>query len=164
LIYLFLFIYLATLANGGICPLTRVRVFNPTTVRNVLSLMMSCGMYDYSGEWSFTLGIPAKSCASGAIMIVIPNVMVFISSFLFFSKLTLIYLVIIIKGICTFSPRLDKYSCSVRGLEYCKVLIDAFAFHTFDKVARGNFFFFNFMESFIFSRLMNKINKFSETY
>ena len=36
----------ATLANGGICPITNQRIFNPEHVRNCLSLMLSCGMYD----------------------------------------------------------------------------------------------------------------------
>lgn len=43
----------ATLANGGICPMTGEKVFNSAAVRNTLSLMHSCGMYDYSGEFAF---------------------------------------------------------------------------------------------------------------
>ena len=43
----------ATLANGGICPLTGERVLNSRAVRHSLSLMHSCGMYDYSGEFAF---------------------------------------------------------------------------------------------------------------
>ena len=39
-----------TLANGGICPVTNERVFTPRTVQNCLSLMYSCGMYDFSGR------------------------------------------------------------------------------------------------------------------
>ena len=49
-----------TLANAGICPITRERVFSPTTTKNCLSLMYSCGMYDFSGEFAFTVGLPAK--------------------------------------------------------------------------------------------------------
>ena len=65
----------ATLANGGVCPLTGEEVFNATTVKNCLSMMYSCGMYDYSGEFGFSVGLPAKSGVAGGIFCVIPNVM-----------------------------------------------------------------------------------------
>ena len=51
----------ATLANGGVCPVTNERVFKEQTVREVLSVMFTCGMYDYSGEFSYRMGFPAKS-------------------------------------------------------------------------------------------------------
>jgi glutaminase len=103
----------ATLANGGICPATGERVFATQTVQHCLSLMSSCGMYDYSGEFAFAIGLPAKSGVSGGIMIVIPNVM----------------------GICVWSPRLDQHGNSVRGLEFCRHLVDRFNFHNFDMLA-----------------------------
>lgn len=43
----------ATLANGGICPVSEEKVLKPESVRDVLSLMHSCGMYDYSGQFAF---------------------------------------------------------------------------------------------------------------
>lgn len=43
----------ATLANGGICPITGKRVLSAEAVRNTLSLMHSCGMYDFSGQFAF---------------------------------------------------------------------------------------------------------------
>ena len=46
----------------------------PLVVRNVLSLMFSCGMYNYSGSFAFKVGLPAKSGVSGALVLVIPNV------------------------------------------------------------------------------------------
>ncbi|OQR94988.1 hypothetical protein THRCLA_08042, partial [Thraustotheca clavata] len=55
----------ASLATGGVCPLTNHRIFKAETVRNCLSLMFSCGMYDASGTWSYRVGIPAKSGVSG---------------------------------------------------------------------------------------------------
>ena len=102
----------ATLANGGICPTTGKRVLSPQTVRNCLSLMYSCGMYDFSGEFAFSIGLPAKSGVSGAMMIVVPNVM----------------------GLCTWSPRLDRLGNSVRGIDFCKELVTDFNFHNYDNL------------------------------
>ena len=102
----------ATLANGGVCPTTGKRIFDPKTVQHCLSLMYSCGMYDFSGEFAFSIGLPAKSGVSGAMMIVIPNVM----------------------GICTWSPRLDRHGNSVRGIQFCKSLVETFNFHNYDNL------------------------------
>ena len=43
----------STLANGGVCPITGERILRPASVRNVLSLMLSCGLYNYSGDFAF---------------------------------------------------------------------------------------------------------------
>ena len=52
----------ATLANGGICPITQERVLNEEAVKHSLSLMYSCGMYDYSGQFAFRVrGILCES-------------------------------------------------------------------------------------------------------
>jgi glutaminase len=85
----------ATLANGGENPITGEKIFDPFHVRNCLSLMLTCGMYDYSGEWCFTVGLPAKSGVAGCVWCVIPNKM----------------------GIATFSPPLDDNGNSVKGIE-----------------------------------------------
>ena len=61
----------ASLANGGLCPTNGERVFKSESVRDVLSLMYTCGMYNYSGEFAFTVGLPAKSGVSGALVLVI---------------------------------------------------------------------------------------------
>ena len=105
----------ATLANGGICPVTGKRVLSTETVRNCLSMMSSCGMYDYSGEFAFTIGLPAKSGVSGVVMIVVPNVM----------------------GICTWSPRLDSHGNSVRGIAFSQKLVETYNFHNYDNLT-GN--------------------------
>ncbi|MEU8383944.1 glutaminase A [Streptosporangium sp. NPDC048865] len=105
----------ASLANGGVNPLTGERVFSADTVRKCLSLMSSCGMYDYSGEFAFTIGLPAKSGVSGGLMIVVPGVM----------------------GICVWSPRLDALGNSVRGVAFCKELVGRFNFHVYDSFAAG---------------------------
>lgn len=101
-----------TLANGGICPTTGKSVLKPSTVKNCLSLMSSCGMYDFSGEFAFQIGLPAKSGVSGVIMVVVPNVM----------------------GICVWSPRIDNLGNSVRGIEFCQELVNRYNFHNFDSL------------------------------
>ena len=106
----------ASLANGGVCPTTGKKIFDSNNVKNVLSLMSSCGMYDYSGEWAYTIGIPAKSGVSGIIMGIIPNVM----------------------GIAVFSPRLDNLGNSVGGIEFFKKLISKFNFHAYDNLANNS--------------------------
>jgi glutaminase len=102
----------ATLANAGICPLTGERILSPDTVKNCLSLMSSCGMYDFSGEFAFSIGLPAKSGVAGGIFVVVPNVL----------------------GIAIWSPRLDELGNSVRGIEFCKELVNHFNFHQFDSL------------------------------
>jgi glutaminase len=61
----------ATLANGGYCPITGEKILDSTAVRNTLSLMHSCGMYDYSGGFAFKVGLPAKAAISGMILLVV---------------------------------------------------------------------------------------------
>uniref|UniRef100_A0A665W6H0 glutaminase n=1 Tax=Echeneis naucrates TaxID=173247 RepID=A0A665W6H0_ECHNA len=102
----------ATLANGGICPITGERVLSPEAVRNTLSLMHSCGMYDFSGQFAFHVGLPAKSGVAGGILLVVPNVM----------------------GIMCWSPPLDKMGNSVRGIQFCTDLVEFFNFHNYDNL------------------------------
>lgn len=102
----------ATLANGGINPLSGETVFQVQTAQHCLSLMLTCGMYDFSGEFAFRIGLPAKSGVSGALMIVIPNVM----------------------GISIWSPRLDGHGNSVRGVQFCEHLIERYNFHHYDSL------------------------------
>lgn len=103
------------LANGGVCTLTGKRIFKSDTVKNCLSLMASCGMYDFSGEFAFTVGLPAKSGVSGCVILVVPGVC----------------------GIAVWSPRLDSLGNSVRGVEFAKKLSDTFSFHVFSDVIIG---------------------------
>ena len=126
-----------TLANGGTCPITGERVFRSEAVGNVLSLMSSCGMSIYSGQfafnvkihsfsltfhflltpWSlllcaFQMGIPAISNVGGGMMLVIPDV----------------------AGISIYSPKLDWLNNPVRGVEFCQELINLYQFHKYDNV------------------------------
>ncbi|KAG8558639.1 hypothetical protein GDO81_017074, partial [Engystomops pustulosus] len=102
----------ATLANGGFCPITGERVLSPESVRNTLSLMHSCGMYDFSGQFAFHVGLPAKSGVSGGILLVVPNVM----------------------GLMCWSPPLDKLGNSVRGIQFCQDLVGLCNFHNYDNL------------------------------
>jgi len=63
----------ATLANQGINPMTGARAIEGKHVENVLSVMASCGMYDFSGGWSYKIGMPAKSGVSGGVLAVLPG-------------------------------------------------------------------------------------------
>jgi len=103
----------ATLANAGTSPITGENVFKDDVTRDCLSLMYMCGMYDYSGQFAFKIGLPGKSGVSGCLFLVVPNKM----------------------GICIWSPRLDKMGNSVRGVEFCKEFIKRYPiklhiFHT----------------------------------
>jgi len=102
----------ATLANGGICPTTGENVLGSHCVRDVLSLMYSCGMYNYSGQFSFEVGLPAKSGVSGCLVLVVPNVM----------------------SIALWSPPLDALGNTVRGLQFCEDLVEVYNFHRFDNL------------------------------
>ncbi|MGD1865352.1 MAG: glutaminase A [Phormidesmis sp.] len=100
----------ATLANGGINPVTNIRALNEHYVQDVISVMLSCGMYDASGDWACRVGIPAKSGVGGGILATVP------------SKL----------GIGTFSPPLDAKGNSVRGIKVCEDLSKDFGLHLFN--------------------------------
>ncbi|MEM7191985.1 MAG: glutaminase A, partial [Pseudomonadota bacterium] len=99
----------ATLANDGTNPLTGHRVFETQNVRDVLSVMNSCGMYDYAGEWAYEVGMPAKSGVSGCIIAVIPGQI----------------------GICVYAPPIDKQGNSVRGIAVCQDMSREFQLHAF---------------------------------
>lgn len=69
-------------------------------------------MYDYSGQFAFKVGLPAKSGVCGGILLVIPNV----------------------AGIFTWSPPLDVCGNSVRGVQFCEELLHVFNFHRYDNL------------------------------
>lgn len=85
----------AVLANGGKDPQTGEQVLDPAIDRHLLAVMATCGMYDGSGSWLATVGIPAKSGVAGAIIGVLPGQV----------------------GIAVLSPRLNEHGNSVRGVE-----------------------------------------------
>jgi len=82
-------------------------VVNPYVVARTLSVMTSSGMYDFAGEWMYRVGIPAKSGVGGGILAALPSQL----------------------GLGTFSPRLDEYGNSVRGVLVCEELSKIFGLH-----------------------------------
>lgn len=90
----------ATLANGGVHPLTGERALERGLVQQVLSVMTTCGMYDAAGNWMVRVGLPAKSGVAGGILALLPGQL----------------------GIAAFSPRLDGWGNSVRGAFACAEL------------------------------------------
>ncbi|MEB3201756.1 MAG: glutaminase A [Synechococcus sp.] len=105
----------ATLANGGVCPITGQQVLSTDVVKKTLSVMQASGLYDNAGTFTLEVGLPAKSGVAGAVLVVIPNLM----------------------GFATFSPRLDDYGNSVRGVSFCQQLVERFTFHMYDSLSGG---------------------------
>lgn len=100
----------ATLANGGVNPVTDDRVVAESVATVTLSIMATCGMYDRSGEWMARVGLPSKSGVGGGIVAVQP------AQF----------------GIGVYSPRLDSVGNSVRGSRVLESLSHDFDLHVFD--------------------------------
>ena len=99
----------ATLANGAVNPITGERALPRERVRDLLSVMYTCGMYDAAGQWAYEVGVPAKSGVSGGILAVIPGK----------------------GGIAVFSPGLDVYGNSVRGVAVCTEIATRLGVHVF---------------------------------
>ena len=99
----------ATLANDGVHPRTGVRALAKVHVPDVLAVTNMCGMYNYAGQWSYEVGLPAKSGVSGAILLVIPGQ----------------------AGIAIFSPPLDENGNSVRGIAAAMRIAEDFGLHIF---------------------------------
>ena len=97
----------ATLARGGLNPVTGERVLDHANVEKVLSVMATCGMYDYSGTWVYEVGLPAKSGVGGGVVGVLPGQF----------------------GVALFSPLLDPKFNSVRGVAGFRDLSNRFDLH-----------------------------------
>lgn len=100
----------ATLANEGVNPVTGVQAIEPGYIRDILSVMYTCGMYNFAGEWAYRVGIPAKSGVSGGVLAVVPGQ----------------------AGIAVFSPLLDSNGNSVRGVSVFEELTAKYGLHMFD--------------------------------
>ena len=108
----------ATLSNMGRNPYTGDIVFDHRCVRDMLSIMFTCGMYDFSGHWAYQVGVPAKSGVSGGLMAVVNRQL----------------------GIATYSPLLDAHGNSVRGIAACTDLTARLGLHAFDMMNSGSSF------------------------
>jgi len=100
----------ATLANRGVNPLTGERAIRRDYIRDLLTVMHTCGMYNYAGQWAYTVGLPAKSGVSGGVIAVVPGQF----------------------GICVYSPPVDERGNSVRGIRVCEDLSRNSGIHVFD--------------------------------
>jgi len=108
----------ATLCNAGVHPVTGESIIPQTSVRQVLSVMTTCGMYDAAGDWVSNVGIPAKSGVAGGIIGALPGQV----------------------GIAAFSPKLDERGNSVRGVAICEQLSRDMGLHMMDvsQIARAS--------------------------
>jgi glutaminase len=97
----------ATLANDGVNPVSGQRAVRAEFVGAMLSVMTTCGMYDFAGEWVYRVGMPAKSGVGGGIIAVLPGQL----------------------GIGVFSPALDERGNSVRGVAVCESISSDLGLH-----------------------------------
>lgn len=101
----------ATLACQGRNPLTGERPLDPPATVQMLSLMGTCGMYDFAGQWLHDVGMPAKSGVGGGVLAVVPGQF----------------------GIATYSPPLDSFGNSVRGVAACRELSRSLGLHLYNR-------------------------------
>jgi glutaminase len=99
----------ATLADGGVNPVTGERVVGAATCRHVLAVLATAGLYERSGDWLYEVGLPGKSGVSGGIVTVAPGK----------------------GGLGTYSPPLDRAGNSVRGQLLTKYLADRLGLNLF---------------------------------
>ncbi|TVR56373.1 MAG: glutaminase A [Puniceicoccaceae bacterium] len=97
----------AVLARRGRAPTQDQALVEPDCVRKVMSVMLSCGMYNYAGQWIYEVGLPAKSGVSGCLLIVVPGRM----------------------GIGIYSPRVDVRGSSLRGVHAGRLLSERLGLH-----------------------------------
>jgi glutaminase len=97
----------ATLAGGGVNPITKERVVNPLICHHTLAVMLTAGLYETSGDWLYDIGLPGKSGIGGGIVTVSPGK----------------------GGLGTFAPRLDAAGNSVKGQLVAKYLSQHLGFN-----------------------------------
>jgi glutaminase len=107
-----------TLANMGTNPVTRETVFDFQYIKDVLSVMFTCGLYDHAGEWAYHVGLPAKSGVAGGMLAVVNRQL----------------------GIAVYSPKLDAKGNSVRGILACRELASRLGLHAFEFTNVGSSF------------------------
>jgi glutaminase len=108
----------ATLANMGRNPTTGKQVFDFQFIKYVLTVMFTCGLYDYAGGWAYEVGMPAKSGVAGGIFGVVNRQL----------------------GLAVYSPKVDAQGNSVRGILACKELARHLGLHAFEFTNVGSSF------------------------
>ncbi len=108
----------ATLANGGVNPMTGDRVVSESTCRRVLAVMATAGLYETSGDWLYEVGLPGKSGVGGGIITVSPGK----------------------DGLATFSPPLDAAGNSVRGQLVARFLAQRLGLDLFSSNSETNLY------------------------
>ncbi len=99
----------ATLADGGVNPLTKERVVDPAIAKRVLAVLATAGLYERSGDWLYEIGLPGKSGVSGGIVTISPGK----------------------GGLGTFSPLLDAAGNSIKGQRVTKLLSEGLGLNLF---------------------------------
>jgi glutaminase len=99
----------ATLANGGVNPVTRERVIDAVHCQHVLAVMVTAGLYESSGDWLYETGLPGKSGVGGGMVAVAPGK----------------------AGLATFSPLLDDSGNSVKGQRTARFLSEELGLNLF---------------------------------
>ncbi|HEY1860722.1 MAG TPA: glutaminase A [Gemmataceae bacterium] len=105
----------ATLADGGVNPLTKERVVDPAVCHYALAVMTTAGLYETSGDWLYDIGLPGKSGIGGGIVTVSPGK----------------------GGLGTFAPPLDQAGNSVKGQFVAKFLSQRLGMDLFVSTADG---------------------------
>jgi glutaminase len=105
----------ATLADGGVNPLTGVRAVSSECSRRVLAVLATSGLYERSGDWLFDIGLPGKSGVSGGLVTVSPGK----------------------GGVGTYSPPLDPAGNSVRGQRVTTYLSERLGLNLFTSAPAG---------------------------
>jgi glutaminase len=105
----------ATIAGGGVHPVSGQAIVSPAVAQHVLTVMATCGTYDYAGEWLLRVGMPAKSGVSGGMVAALP------AQF----------------GLGVFSPPLDSRGNSVRAIAACEELSARFGMHMMRRAVRS---------------------------
>ena len=105
----------ATLSNGGVNPVTKKQVIDQKHIKGILAVMATAGLYDDSGKWLFSTGLPAKSGVGGGIIAVSPGKF----------------------GVAAFSPRLDKAGNSVRAQKAIQDIVAALQGNPYDVKPKG---------------------------
>ncbi len=99
----------ATLANGGVNPITHDAIIDPIHCQHVLAVMVTAGLYENSGDWLYETGLPGKSGVSGGLITVSPGK----------------------GGLATFAPQLDEAGNSVKGQLVTKFLSEQLGLNLF---------------------------------